>query len=107
MRLASLKGPGRDGSLVVVDRRLQRAAPAAGVVSTLQEALEHWDHVRPGLEALSRALQDGGNAAATFDFAAALEAGRVAAPLPRAYAWLDGSAYLSHVERGRGGPAGR
>ena len=100
MKLASLKGPGRDGSLVVVDRKLQRAAPAAGVVATLQEALEHWEDARPGLEALSRDLQDGGNAA-SFDFAAALEAGRVAAPLPRAYEWLDGSAYLSHVERVR------
>lgn len=100
MKLASLKGPGRDGSLVVVDRNLQRAAPAAGVVATLQQALEHWDDVRPGLEALSRELRDGGNAA-SFDFASALEAGRVAAPLPRAYEWLDGSAYLSHVERVR------
>jgi fumarylacetoacetate (FAA) hydrolase len=101
MKLASLKGPGRDGSLVVVDRRLRRAAPAAGVATTLQEALEHWDDVRPGLEAISRELEDGGNSAALFDFAAALEAGRVAAPLPRAYEWLDGSAYLSHVERVR------
>jgi len=101
MRLASLKGPGRDGSLAVVDRKLQRAAPAAGVVPTLQQAIEHWDDVRAGLEALSRELEDGGNAAASFDFAAALEAGRVAAPLPRAYEWLDGSAYLSHVERVR------
>jgi fumarylacetoacetate (FAA) hydrolase len=66
----------------------------------LQQALEHWDEVRPGLEALSRSLSDGGSAA-SFDFAAALEAGRVAAPLPRAYEWLDGSAYLSHVERVR------
>jgi fumarylacetoacetate (FAA) hydrolase len=100
MKLASLKGPGRDGSLVVVDRALRRAAPAAGVVPTLQAALEHWHEVRPGLEALAHALEDGGNAAC-FDFAAALEEGRVAAPLPRAYEWLDGSAYLSHVERVR------
>jgi fumarylacetoacetate (FAA) hydrolase len=100
MKLASLKGPGRDGSLVVVDRALRRAAPAAGVVPTLQQALEHWDEVLPGLEALARELEDGGNAA-SFDFAAALESGRVAAPLPRAFEWLDGSAYLSHVERVR------
>ena len=100
MKLASLKGPGRDGSLVVVDRQLRRAAPAAGVVPTLQAALEHWDDVRPGLEALARGLADGDNTAA-FDFHAALESGRVAAPLPRAFEWLDGSAYLSHVERVR------
>jgi fumarylacetoacetate (FAA) hydrolase len=100
MKLASLKGPGRDGSLVVVDRALKRAAPAAGVVPTLQAALEHWDEVRQGLEALARALDDGAGSA-SFDFAAALEEGRVAAPLPRAFEWLDGSAYLSHVERVR------
>jgi fumarylacetoacetate (FAA) hydrolase len=100
MRLASLKGPGRDGSLVVADRALARATPASGVVPTLQAALEHWDQVRPGLEALARGLEDGGTSA-SFDFAAALEEGRVAAPLPRAYEWLDGSAYLSHVERVR------
>jgi len=100
MKLASLKGPGRDGTLVVVDRALERAVRAGDAAPTLQSALERWDEAEPRLRALGEAVE-GGRAAGTFDFAAALAAGRVAAPLPRAYEWLDGSAYLSPVERVR------
>jgi fumarylacetoacetate (FAA) hydrolase len=100
MKLASLKGPGRDGALVVVDRALERAVPAGEAAPTMQSALECWDEVEPRLRALADAVESG-RAPGTLDFAAALADGRVAAPLPRAYEWLDGSAYLSHVERVR------
>jgi fumarylacetoacetate (FAA) hydrolase len=92
MKLASLKG-GRDGRLVVVSRDLTRAAPAWGIASTLQAALDDWDRVRVPLEAIYRALNDG-NAEGAFAF----EEQACASPLPRAYQWADGSAYLVHVE---------
>jgi fumarylacetoacetate (FAA) hydrolase len=100
VKLASMKSPSRDGLLVVVDRALARAADATAIAPTLQAALEAWRESEPKLRELARALERG-EARATFDFAAALAEGRVAAPLPRAYEWLDGSAYLPHVERVR------
>jgi fumarylacetoacetate (FAA) hydrolase len=102
MKLASLKGPPRDGTLVVVDRKLARAVKADGIAPTMQhDALENWDSGRAAACAMS---PKGSRAAAerhAFDFPQALREGKVAAPLPRAYEWLDGSAYLSHVERVR------
>ena len=92
MKLASLKG-GRDGRLVVVARDLTHAMPAWGIASTLQAALDDWDRVRPGLETIYRALNDG-KAEGAFAF----EEQACASPLPRAYQWADGSAYLVHVE---------
>lgn len=86
MKLASLTGGGRDGTLVVVDSTLSRCRPVPDIAPTLQAALENWAEVRPALAAVS--LDDG----APFDPAAC------GSPLPRAYQWLDGSAYLNHVE---------
>jgi fumarylacetoacetate (FAA) hydrolase len=100
MKLASLKGNSRDGILCVVDRSLARAVKVEGVAPTLQAALEDWDRVAPKLADIAAGLENG-NERHGFDFAQALAAGEVAAPLPRAYEWLDGSAYLSHVERVR------
>jgi len=100
MKLASLKGPGRDGTLLVVSRDLSVAVAAPRIAATLQMALEDWDGVAPELAALAGALENG-NARDVIDFREALEGGNVDAPLPRAYEWLDGSAYLSHVERVR------
>jgi fumarylacetoacetate (FAA) hydrolase len=100
MKLASLKGPGRDGTLCVVDKALARAVKVAGIAATLQQALEHWEEVAPRLADAAKALEAGADRHA-FDFQQALRENRVAAPLPRAYEWLDGSAYLTHVERVR------
>ena len=100
MKLASLKGPTRDGTLLVVSRDLARAVKADGIAPTMQHALEHWDAAAPRLADVAAALEGGAERHA-IDFRQALEAGQVAAPLPRAYEWLDGSAYLSHVERVR------
>ncbi len=92
MRLASLREGGRDGRLILVASDLSRAvrARAAG---TLQEALDRWSELAPTLEAEARALE-AGSATGSFAF----DPGRCAAPLPRAFQWLDGSAYLNHVE---------
>jgi fumarylacetoacetate (FAA) hydrolase len=91
MKLASLKA-GRDGRLVVVARDLSRCAPAAAIAPTLQAALERWAETAPELQALAEDLEAGRAAGQPFDQAAC------AAPLPRAYQWLDGSAYVTHVE---------
>ena len=100
MKLASLKGPTRDGTLCVVDRGMKHAVKVEAIAPTMQYALEHWDAVEARLRDVATALA-GGHERHAFDFEAALAEGRVAAPLPRAYEWLDGSAYLTHVERVR------
>ena len=91
MKLASLR-EGRDGRLLVVSRDLERAVLASDA-PTLQAALDDWDAVAPRLEATYRKLCYGA-LADTFP----LDAGALAAPLPRAYQWADGSAYVRHVE---------
>lgn len=96
MKLGSLKEGGRDGTLIVVSRDLSRAVRAAGIAPTLQAALEDWSNTAPRLNALAQSLE-GGDADGVFD----LDANALAAPLPRAYEFLDGSAYLPHVERVR------
>ena len=96
MKLGSLKEGGRDGTLIVVSRDLARAVKASGIAPTLQAALDDWSNTAPRLNALSNEL-NAGNAAGSF----ALDAGALAAPLPRAYEFVDGSAYLPHVERVR------
>lgn len=96
MKLGSLKEGGRDGTLVVVSRDLSRAVRATGIADTLQRALEEWGSAAPKLEQLSASLNEGkAEGAFDVDFTA------LAAPLPRAYEFLDGSAYLPHVERVR------
>ncbi|MGH8539735.1 MAG: fumarylacetoacetate hydrolase family protein [Stenotrophobium sp.] len=92
MKLATLKDGTRDGRLVVVSRDLAHAAflPAA---RTLQAALDDWDALAPELQNLSGKLNDG-RIAGTLEFSAA----ECHSPLPRAYQWADGSAYVNHVE---------
>ena len=96
MKLGSLKEGGRDGTLIVVSRDLSRGVRATGIAPTLQRALEDWSHLAPRLNALSESLNDG-SADGSFD----LDMAALAAPLPRAYEFVDGSAYLPHVERVR------
>ena len=96
MKLASLKTGGRDGTLIVVNRELNRAVQADAIAPTLQAALDNWSAAAPRLNALSDALNAG---TAADDFA--LDFAALAAPLPRAYEFVDGSAYLPHVERVR------
>ena len=96
MKLGSLKEGGRDGTLIVVSRDLSQAVRATGIAPTLQRALEDWSNAAPRLNALFDAL-NAGNADGAF----ALDHAQLAAPLPRAYEFVDGSAYLPHVERVR------
>lgn len=96
MKLGSLKEGGRDGTLIVVSRDLARAVRADGIAPTLQRALEDWSSAAPRLNALSEAL-NAGDADGAFD----LDMSLLASPLPRAYEFVDGSAYLPHVERVR------
>ena len=93
MKLGSLKEGGRDGSLIMVDRAVKKAVRATGVAPTLQKALDDWTTAEPKLRALAQQLADG-KAAGAFD----LDTKALAAPLPRAYQWADGSAYVVHVE---------
>jgi len=91
MKLASLSA-GRDGRLVVVSRDLERAVEAAEIAPTLQAALDDWAVAAPLLAALAERLER--DAVPSFAFRPA----DCAAPLPRAYQWADGSAYVNHVE---------
>jgi fumarylacetoacetate (FAA) hydrolase len=89
VKLATLRDGSRDGRLVVVRSDGEAAAPAA--VPTLQAALDDWGEAEPGLREISRRLDRGELDGMTVDPT------RLAAPLPRAYEWIDGSAFLNHV----------
>lgn len=91
MKLASLKN-GRDGKLVVVSRDLTRYVEATSIARTLQSALDRWEEVSVQLEALAEDLGAGRIAGSAFEQSAC------ESPLPRAYQWADGSAYINHVE---------
>jgi fumarylacetoacetate (FAA) hydrolase len=96
MKLASLKSGGRDGTLIVVNRTLSHYVPAIEIAATLQQAIDDWSNAAPRLNALYQELQDGSREdAARLDFTA------LASPFPRAFEFVDGSAYLPHVERVR------
>lgn len=96
MKLGSLKEGGRDGTLIVVSRDLTRGVRATGIAPTLQLALEDWSNIAPRLNSLYDTL-NAGRADGAFD----IDLQKLAAPLPRAYEFVDGSAYLPHVERVR------
>lgn len=96
MKLASLNSGHRDGALIVVSRDLSRAVSAAAIAPTLQAALDDWQQAAPRLNTLYDEL-NAGQVEDMFD----LDVGRLAAPLPRCYQFVDGSAYLPHVERVR------
>jgi fumarylacetoacetate (FAA) hydrolase len=91
MKLASLKH-GRDGKLVVVSKDLTKAAMADHIAPTLQAALDDWLRVAPQLQALAEELEHGSIPCIRF------REHDVSSPLPRAYQWVDGSAYVNHVE---------
>jgi fumarylacetoacetate (FAA) hydrolase len=92
MKLASLKS-GRDGQLVIVSTDLSTATAVPNIAVTLQQALDNWPDSAPALQARYEELNTG-NLAAAFAF----DPAQCDAPLPRAYHWADGSAYVTHVE---------
>lgn len=91
MRLATLRDGSRDGALLVVAKAGDRAVRAGAVAPTLQRALDTWERSHDGLAALAARLET--DAA----FGEPLDVGELMAPLPRAYEWVDGSAYPNHV----------
>jgi len=93
MKLATLKDGTRDGQLAVVSRDLKTVAIADAIAPTLQRALDDWQFMAPQLIELYEQL-NAGRAVRAFDF----DARNCMAPLPRAYQWADGSAYVNHVE---------
>ena len=95
MKLASLRS-GRDGELIVVSKGLKQAVKATNIAPTMQALLDDWDTLAPQLESLSKALNDGKNVGA-FE----LNMDTLAAPLPRAYQYLDGACYVCHIRRNR------
>ena len=93
MKLGTLKEGGRDGTLIVVSRDLTRAVRVAGIAATLQAALDDWHTASVALADVAAKLQDG-----PVDGEFAFDPTAVSSPLPRAYHWVDGSAYVNHVE---------
>ena len=93
MKLATYKDGSRDGQLVVVSRDLGSAHYATGIASRLQQVLDDWGFMSPQLQDLYDSV-NGGRARHAFPF----DPTQCMAPLPRAYQWADGSAYLNHVE---------
>lgn len=91
MKLATLKDGSPDGVLHIVSRDLTRSVAATGIAPTMQAAIEQWEHVAPLLLNLYDALNQG-----KVDGARAFDTLKVAAPLPRAWQWLDASAFHSH-----------
>ena len=94
MKLASLRRGGRDGRLVVVSRDLTHCQLVPGIAPTLQAALDDWATVFPRLAERAAALEHSSAHSDVMPF----EPAQCAAPLPRAYHWVDGSAYVNHVE---------
>ena len=93
MKLATYKDGSRDGQLIVVSRDLSTAHYATGIASKLQQVLDDWSFMSPQLHDLYAALNNG-KARHAFPF----DAAQCMAPLPRAYQWVDGSAFMNHVE---------
>jgi fumarylacetoacetate (FAA) hydrolase len=93
VKFASLRNGTRDGQLLLVSRDLARALPVPHIAATLQSVLDDWSRLAPRLEQAALDLEDG-RAPGSFPF----QATQVLAPLPRAFHWVDGSAYVNHVE---------
>ncbi len=94
MKLATLKSAkSRDGELCIVNKALTKAFAVPQIATTLQYAIENWQELEPSLQQIYRQLNEG-ELKGSFDFDASL----LESPLPRAYQWADGSAYVNHVE---------
>ncbi|MFL2933913.1 MAG: hypothetical protein ACJZ2G_03230 [Thalassobaculaceae bacterium] len=93
MKLGSLKGMGRDGALVLVNEDLTKIKSVTDVAPTFQSAIENWTTIEPQLMEINRGLNSG-----VVVGSMRYDPNVMAAPLPRAYQWLDGSAYVNHVE---------
>ncbi|SIQ53812.1 fumarylacetoacetate (FAA) hydrolase [Shewanella morhuae] len=93
MKLASYNNGRRDGQLMLVSRDLTKTVAVPAIAHTMQQLLDGWDLLKPQLQELYDALNEG-----MFDNAQAFDEAKCLSPLPRAYQWADGSAYVNHVE---------
>lgn len=93
MKLASYNNGRRDGQLMLVSRDLTKTVAVPAIAHTMQQLLDGWDLLRPQLQELYDALNEG-----MLDNAQAFDEAKCLSPLPRAYQWADGSAYVNHVE---------
>ncbi|MDO6695750.1 fumarylacetoacetate hydrolase family protein [Aliiglaciecola sp. 3_MG-2023] len=93
MKLASYKNANRDGQLVVVNKSLTQCVLVTDIASTLQQALDNWTQMSPKLESVYQQLNAG-----TLKDTLSFDSKKCESPLPRAYQWADGSAYVNHVE---------
>lgn len=93
MKLATLKDGSRDGTLIVVKKDLSKACKVPGIATTMQDALDRWQGVENDLIDIYKQLNQSATAE-SFD----LDTKQLMAPLPRSYQWVDGSAYVTHVE---------
>ncbi len=101
MKLGSLKEGGRDGTLIVVSKDLGRAVRVPGIAPTLQRALEDWSNAAPRLNGIYEAMEHSSAQTINGEPVFAVDFAAFAAPLPRAFEFVDGSAYLPHVARVR------
>lgn len=92
MKLATLKDSTRDGKLVVVSKDLTRCSEVGHIARTMQNALDDWDHVQPRLQRVADGIETDSQPTVRF------REREAHSPLPRAYQWADGSAYINHVE---------
>lgn len=93
LKLATLNDGTRDGKLLIVSQDLKKAVSAASVATTMQEAIDNWSNCLPKLQEIAKNLEDN-NIQNIIDFTSL----NCHSPLPRAYQWIDGSAYLHHVK---------
>ncbi|MFA3789700.1 fumarylacetoacetate hydrolase family protein [Aliiglaciecola sp. SL4] len=93
MKLASYKNASRDGQLVVVNKTLTQCVLVTDIASTMQQALDNWAQTSPKLASIYQQLNAG-----TLQHALSFDSKKCESPLPRAYQWADGSAYVNHVE---------
>ena len=93
MKLGTLKAGGRDGTLIIVSRDLSRAVRVTDIAATLQAALDDWESASAALQDVAARLEAG-----PVDGEFAFDPADTCSPLPRAYHWVDGSAYVNHVE---------
>jgi len=93
MKLATIVDNSRDGQLVIVSKDLTKAVKATGIAKSMQEAIDNWKTVEPQLRKVAADLENG-TITDTIDFTTA----NVMSPIPRCYHWVDGSAYVTHVE---------
>ena len=102
MKLASIKSNNQDGSLIVVSLDNKWAVSASSIAKSLREALENWSSVQPALENLYKELNT-----SKLSSAFIIEEEQLSSPLPRSFAWIDGSAYIQHIKlvrKARGAP---